>query len=238
MALIDTIVALLAKAERTDNEHEREAYLAKAQELQTKYAIEQGMIDRARGDQTATETIVQARFCEERNTPLIKAKRNLVMWLAEVNNCFPVMGYRRAYMEITGFESDVRMVQNLYSSILLQLQTAMQAAERRGEPVGTVASWRVSYAHAYVRRVGNRLLAAKHAATSGADSAPGSALVLVNRADRAKTHAEEVYGGLRKGRRIPTSDNNAAGREAGYRDGNRADLGGERLSGSRKEIGS
>jgi hypothetical protein len=229
MAMIDTIVALLAKAERTDNEHERDAYLAKAQELQTKYAIEQGMLDAARPQQER-EAINQMRFCEERNTPLIKAKRQLVLWLADVNNCFVILGHRRAYLEVTGHQSDLVMVQHLYASILLQMQRAMQQAEGRGDVVGALAGWRVSYAHGYVRRVAVRLLAAKtRQMAETSTGTPGSALVLVNRAEVAKQAAEGLYGDLKKARKIPNSDNNEFGRYAGNRDGHNADLGGDRI---------
>ena len=40
MPTIDTVSALLVKAERTENSHEAEAYLAKAQELATLHAID------------------------------------------------------------------------------------------------------------------------------------------------------------------------------------------------------
>ena len=40
MALVDKIAALLAMAERTTNEHEAEAFLAKAQALATHNSID------------------------------------------------------------------------------------------------------------------------------------------------------------------------------------------------------
>lgn len=236
--MIDTIVALLAKAERTTNEHERDAYLAKAQALQTKYAIEQSMLDAARPQQER-EAIVRARFCQERNTPLIKAKRQLVLWLAEVNNGFVIMGPSRSYLEVTAHQSDLVMIQHMYASLLLQMQRAMQRAEERWEVVGPLAGWRVSYAHGYVRRVGVRLVEAKRAQQADtASTTPGTALVLVNRAELAKRNAEDGYGELRKARKMPISDHNEHGRYAGNRDGRNADLGGDRIgtSTTRKEL--
>jgi hypothetical protein len=239
---IDLITKLLAKAESTTPE-EAEVLIGKAQELATKYAIEQGIIDQARAarGEAVREGFKRIRLCTERNTPLIKAKRQLVNWLANVNNCFVVMGHRRAYLEVTGFESDIIMLEHLFASLLLQMQRSMGQAEARGEVYGTVASWRVSFAYGFVDRVGVRLLDAKKAQTREADAGtPGTALVLRNRAQLAKEFAEGYYeGGLTKGRRIPRSDNNVYGSISGDRAGRNADLGGDRLgSTSRKEIGA
>lgn len=238
---IDMITKLLAKAESTSPE-EADALVAKAQELATKYSIEQGLIDQARAarGEERREGFKQIKLCTERNTKLIKAKRELVSWLAEVNNCFVVMGPRRAYLEVTGHESDVIMLEHLFASLLVQMQRAMLAAEAQGLAVGQIGEWRVSFAHGYVRRVGVRLLDAKNARTRAADSAPGSALVLRNRAQVAKEFAESTYDALTKGRRIPTSDKNVYGRIAGDQAGRNADLGGDRIGAStnRREIGS
>lgn len=242
---LDLVVKLLAKAEGTNNQVERDAYLEKAQSLATTYQIEQGLIDqarRARGEQVqVAEGMAQRRFCEERNTKLIKAKRELIMWLADVNSCFVVMGPRRSYLQVTGHESDVMMVQHLFSSILLQLQRAMAQAEPGAVLMGTLDGWRVSFAHGYVRRVGNRLLAAKNARTQATDAAPGTAVVLRDRAQLSKQFAEGENGGeFRKGRKTRIDANNPYGRSAGDQAGRNADLGGDRLGSTtnRQEIGS
>lgn len=236
---IDLITKLLAKAESTTPE-EAEALIAKAQDLATKYAIEQSIIEQARAasGQAPQEGFKRIRLCTERNTKLIKAKRELVQWLGQVNNCFLVLGHRRAYMEVTGHESDVIMLEHMFASLLLQMQRAMGQAEGRGEAVGPLEGWRVSFAHGYVRRVGNRLIQAKDRVT--ATEGTGTDLVLRNRAQVAKAHAEEYYADtLKKGRKIPTNDSNPWGRYAGDQAGYSADLGGERVGTSnRKEIGS
>ena len=241
---IDLITKLLAKAESTTPE-EAEVLIGKAQELATKYAIEQGMIDAARraSGQQMAEGFKRIRLCAERNTKLIKAKRELVQWLAEVNNCYVIMGPRRAYLEVSGHESDVVMLEHLFASLLLQMQRAMGQAEGQGFVVGTIGEWRVSFAHGFVRRVGVRLRQIKAARVATATTeTPGSALVLRDRAALAQAFAEGNYeeGQLKKGRRIPTADNNVYGRAAGDQAGRNADLGGDRLSSTtnRQEIGS
>jgi hypothetical protein len=167
---LDLITKLLAKAESTTPE-EAEALIAKAQELATTYAIEQAVIDAARAVRgEAREGFKQIKLCTERNTKLIKAKRHLVMYLADVNSCFVVMGPRRAYLEVSGHESDVAMLENLFASLLLQMQRSMLQAEARGLVVGQIGEWRVSYAHGYVRRVGYRMMDAKNASVRAADA--------------------------------------------------------------------
>jgi hypothetical protein len=231
--MVDIIVKLLAKAEGTSNEAERQTYLDKAQQLQTKYAIEQALLDRNRPQGTRREEIIWARFCEERNTKLIKAKRDLASALGRINNCFVVMGHGRAYIQVTGHASDVEMVRHMYASILVQLQTAMQRAESNGEVVGGVQGWRVSYAHAYVARVTYRMQLAKLAAQrEHTSAAPGTDLVLADRAALAEQGYREQFGGTAKGKRIPRSDSNPWGRSAGDRDGRSADVGGRKVSGS------
>lgn len=236
--IVGIVEKLLAKAERTDNQAEKETYLGKAQELITKHAIEQELIERARvaRGEERQEAIAVAYFCQERNTKLIKAKRQLVMWLAQFNNGYVVMGAGRSYLMVTAHESDLRMIQALYASMLTQMNTAMSQAEDRGEVVGALQGWRVSYAHGYVTRLAVRLLEAQKRAQG--EQGPGTDVVLANREARAKNHYEEEFGAARKGRRIPTSDNNAYGRATGYADGARADLGGQRLGGGRREVTS
>jgi hypothetical protein len=240
---VNVVAALLAKAERTDVPEEAEAYIAKAQELATKHAIEQGMIDAARraNGQQPSEGFKQVDLCTERNTPLIKAKRELVMWLAEMNHCYVVMGPRRAYLRVTGHESDVIVLEHMFASLLLQMQRSMGQSEANGLVVGPLGGWRVSFAFGFIRRVGTRLRAAMAAQHTGADSTPGSALVLRDRAALSKQFVESQYeeGTLRKGRKIPSGDNNMFGRSAGDVAGRNADLGGARIgTTNRKEIGS
>lgn len=247
--MIRKVEALLAKAERTENEHEAEACNAMAQKLIAKYSIDQAVLGAARlarGD-AAREPVVYEYFCTERNTKLIKAKRELITMLARINSGFPVIGPNRRYIQVTAHESDMRMIKTLFASLLLQMARAMTAAERRGEVVGTIGSWRVSYAHAYVRTVCNRLHLAKSEAMrehQAANSGVSTALVVQGRDVAVQQRYVELFGETRSARRIPNNaDSNVFGRGAGYRDGQQADIGqngylGTTSSTDRKEIGS
>lgn len=244
--VVDKIRKLLAKAESTTEERERDLFLAKAQELQDKYAVDITLL--AAAGQIRQEAVVKLRFCEERNTPLIKAKRELVAWLCEVNRCKGIMGHRRAYIDVYGHESDAEMVRHLFGSIMLQLQTAMARDERVLEmtdmrPQQEMKGWRVSYAHGYVRRVGSRLVQAQQAAQTNATptaGTPGTALVLADRRQAVERHVAEQFGKLRATRYRNEAHANPHGYQRGDLAGQQADIGGRGSVGGgagRQELG-
>lgn len=235
----ERIAALLAKAESTEHQAERDALIEKATAMQFKYAIDEAMLG-ASGQQT-NDVIGKIKLCEERNTPLIKAKRELATGLAYLNRSRPFLGYKRAYIQIVGFESDLRFIQSMYTSLLLQMQTEMARDERSyGDAAVTVKAWRVSYAHAYVARVLQRMRLIQAEAKRDAEaSAPGSSLVLVDKAGRVDNWIAEQYGPTRSGKRIPTNAGSSwAGASAGRAAADRADLGGKCVGGSRTALGS
>lgn len=225
------ISALLAKAESTEHEGERDLLLAKAAELQNKYAIADELL--ARSGQKAREQVARERVCEERNTPLVKAKRELIVGLAGLYRCTTVMGPRRAYIEVWGHDSDRAFVLKMFNSLCLQMQTAMARDEREAY-TNNIKGWRVSYAHGYVRRVYSRLHAAQ--AKERQVETPGNALVLADRTSLVTKEMNAFYSDtLKKGRRY--KDNAAAntgGFLAGRAAANEADLGGTRVAGSQQ----
>lgn len=231
--MIGKIQKLLAWAEATFNEVEAATFLAKAQELQELYLIEQHELIRC--GQAAPETIGFVVTLEGKSTPLIKAKRELIWGLADLNRCRSTMAHDRSYVRIYGFDSDREIVLAMFNSIMLQLQTAMVSAEKvEYSPVsGTLKGWRVSFAHGYVRRVLSRLVDAQ--ARRNADAArvatPGAELVLVNRAQMVKEHLDSTVK-LKKNSGYRTDAMaNRAGYASGDLHGTAADLGGSRVGG-------
>lgn len=226
------IAALLAKAESTEHQAERDALIEKATALQFQYSIDEAMLSAA--GKATTDTINSIKLCEERNTPLIKAKRELACGLAFLNSSRPFIGYKRAYIQVIGFESDLRFIQAMYTSLLLQMQTEMARDEKDVPSWENVKAWRVSYAHAYVRRVINRMHAAQQVAKKVAeDSVPGSSLVLVSKA----AQVDHYVGPTRKGKSIPNNAGKSlSGADSGRRAADRADIGQRGVSGSRAAI--
>jgi hypothetical protein len=228
------IQKLLALAERTTNEVEAATFLAKAQELQEAYIIEQHEL--IRDGQAEQESIGFVVTLEGKSTPLIKAKRELIWGLAALNRCQSTMAHDRSWVRIYGFDSDREIVLSMFNSIMLQLQTALAVAEKAEYTplIGTLKGWRVSFAHGYVRRVLARLQAAQAARTRDAErvATPGAELVLVNRAQLVKNHLDDAVPNLKKNSSYKTDAfGNSAGYGSGDRMGQTADLGGTRLGG-------
>jgi hypothetical protein len=243
------IAALLAQAEgeaKAGNEAARDVFLEKAAALQLKYAIEDAMLRRDHG--VGSEEIVHADFCRESNTPLIKAKRELIAGLAELYRGRAILMpewqprkdgkglklNRRAYVRVYAHESDLRFINQLYTSLILQMQTMMAADERRHTEIwrSNLPAWRVSYAYGWVGRVCARLREAGQRNEAAAETgAPGTALVLRDRTALVNDHVTASIGktGKAKYRR---DDNDVAGRRAGRAAAEQADLGGKKVQGT------
>jgi uncharacterized protein DUF2786 len=231
--MVIKIQKLLALAESTSNEAEAATFLEKAQALQESYLIEQHEL--IRDGRAKAEEIGYVVTLEGKSTPLIKAKRELIWGLADLNRCQSTMAHDRSYVRIYGFDSDREMVLAMFNSIMIQLQTAMASAERTeyGPLSGTLKSWRVSFAHGYVRRVLSRLTDAQ--ARRNADAArvatPGAELVLVNRAQLVKNYLDSNVKTKKNSGYRTDATSNREGYWSGDRHGTSADLGGARVGG-------
>lgn len=147
----EKIAKLLARAEHTTHQAEAEACIAKAQELMTQYAIEQAMIDQARGIER--DEIEQRKVWFTGNWR--RELADILSDIASVNGCkcvqYPwlthddggrkavkvrpqwdgtykaeVTSQKKAIMyEVTGFRSDLERVVLLETSIRLQATGAM-----------------------------------------------------------------------------------------------------------------
>jgi hypothetical protein len=231
------LLALAEDAAKRGDLAARDTYLQKATGLQHQYAIDQVLLE-SQGQ--ATEGIVSAEFCAESNTPLIKAKRDLIVGLAKLYRGEAALCSRwdpvkrkmdkRAYIQVWAHRSDLEFITQLYTSFILQMQTEMARDERFTHEKVT-AGWRVSYAHAWVQRVYWRLWdlqAIQDRAVKATGT--GAELVLRDKAEIVKAFADKEVGGFGKARKMPTSDKNSAGRAAGDAAGCRADLGQKRVT--------
>ena len=244
------LLALAEDAAKKGDETLRDNYLAKTTALQHQYAVDQVMMEKNSG--AKADKIVFDDFCAERNTPLIKAKRELIQALCNVyrgkallmgryktdangnpafKNGQPVYE-KRAFVRVYAHQSDLDFIRQMYVSLLLQMQSMMAQDERHQElftGVGKVANaWRVSYAHAWVNRVYFRMMELKRSQERDASQAsPGAALMLRDKGQLVERHVEEAHGKLRTSR-YKTETGNTAGRAAGDAAGRRADLGQKR----------
>jgi hypothetical protein len=252
--IADKIQKLLALAEaeaKAGNEGARDTLLEKAAALQLKYAIADAMLARTGAK---AEEIGYADFCRESNTPLVKAKRQLINDLAYLNrgkallmsewqDCPRSKRYptgrklnRRAYIRVYAHESDLAFIGQLYTSLILQMQTMMAADERDMRNIGDPPlagwqGWRVSYSYGWVGRVVARMYEAKRRNEAAEETGtPGTALVLADRKALVDAHIGDMFGKLRNSK-VRRDDHDPSGRAAGRAAGDRADLGGKKVQG-------
>ncbi|MEU1476234.1 DUF2786 domain-containing protein [Streptomyces sp. NPDC005760] len=158
--MLGRIRALLAKAEATGFPEEAEALTAKAQELMARHSVDEALLD-ARAP--AKDTPGACRIGVE--PPYEQAKAVLLDAVATANHCRAVWNEPFAFSTVVGFEGDLAAVELLYTSLLVQAQSAMakaEAAQRAGGRKRT-KTFRQSFLAAYAHRVGDRLCAAAEA---------------------------------------------------------------------------
>lgn len=223
--MLAKIRALLAKAEATNFPEEAKAFSEKAQELMTKYAIDEAMLD---SERPATEraVVVEHRFMVE--NPYAQAKITLLSRVAEANHCQVFMsktpGKKPADPTgavVVGFQSDIDMVLLLWTSLLIQCNREMATATRPASIGSTsqVRTWKKWFILGYADVIGLRLRRAE----TGVMTSTSTALVL---ADRSEKVSDYVTGKMRikqgkRDRGAFSRDGMAQGAEAAQR----ADLG-------------
>ncbi|MEU3819172.1 DUF2786 domain-containing protein [Streptomyces sp. NPDC030392] len=157
--MLARIRALLAKAEATDYPEEAEALTAKAQELMARHSLDEAALAaRAHGGPAPDEPSA-ARIGVE--PPYETAKAILLDAVAGANRCRAVWNEEFAFSTVVGYEADLEAVELLYTSLLVQGQTAMagaEAAQRAGGRKRT-KTFRQSFLLAYAQRLGDRLAA-------------------------------------------------------------------------------
>jgi hypothetical protein len=228
------IAALLAKAERT-TPGEAEALTAKAEELIVKFGIERALVDARRAtsagsrEQIVTDTLTFSGGYREAYLRLAYG----------VTRTFGVTGFKTRLgaselrYTMVGFESDVRQLTLLVTSLQLQAITAMRAwcltdDGRQLQRVLTRARWyqaRRQFLVSFADGVADRL---RRTVTTVRDDAertePGTALVLRDRQQLLDEYVERTYQ-LRSTRPTRLNGGPDTARANGYRAGQHADVG-------------
>jgi hypothetical protein len=146
--ILDRVRALLAKAEVTDFPAEAESYSAKAQELITRYRIEE-----------VTAPAVDVTPFARRigvDHPYESEKASLLDAVARANACRTVWSPELGFSTVFGFDADIDAVELLYTSLLVQANRAMTRDEP-GKGKARVKAFRRSFLVAYAIRIGERL---------------------------------------------------------------------------------
>jgi hypothetical protein len=227
--LLDRVRKLLAKAEDEGvTPHEAEALTAKAAELMARYGI-----DRARLGALHPETDSPGDQVFDLDNPWASVKAHLLAGLASALRCQcvlvnrPVPGSR---VHVFGYQSDLERADILFTSLLVQMARAL-ASQPVPAARGRAKAWRRSWMLGYCSAVVARVRAAEDAAAASsdagpdADGGPSTALVLADRALTVRRHAEQAYPRTRKTRVTYTG----SGYTDGYREGQKADIGGAKM---------
>jgi hypothetical protein len=228
--LLDRVRKLLAKAEDEGcSPAEAEALTAKAAELMARYGIDRALLGalRPETDRPADRVFILAN-------PWGDVKRHLLAGLAMALRCLCVQtrSEQGTRLHVFGYSSDLERADILFTSLLVQMARALaqQAVPGYG---GEARAWRRSWMLGYAAAVVARVRAAEEAAaaSAGAAGAEGSAhgqsaaLVLADRSLVVRRQVSAAYPRLRKARVTYSG----GGYGDGYREGQKADIGGGKL---------
>lgn len=124
---LDKVRRLLAQAEDQAGTPEGDAFSKKAEELMIRHGIEQAVLDAAEGNSKG-EVASHRIFCP---APYAKQKAGLVCTVAHYNQGKavihePLCGWSKgAAVYAYGFEADLKTIEFLFTSLLLQATSAL-----------------------------------------------------------------------------------------------------------------
>ena len=238
---LSTIRALLAKAEATEYPDEAEAFFNKASELISRWAIDEAMLW-ADADAAGREQPDELQLLL--HAPYLPQKAVLVGAVATAHGCRAVRivsppGTGKEIISIVGFPTELRWVDTLVTSLLVQLTSAMLSRCPAGLTPSASASWRRSFIVGFAEEVGRRLEADRSAAAAERDAAvrgsapaaapgggpspaPSTALVLASRVDEVDSELRRRHPRLRSS--WASSGRSASGRREGRAAGREASI--------------
>ena len=193
--IVDRVKALLAKADSTDHEPERQAFVAKAQQLITRHHIDEPELEES------TATIGEQRIAIDGWGNATRGVVNLYASVASRNRCTAARTGDRndTWIILFGSETDRRLTIALVEHLLPQLRHDLLRDKPRS---------RMSYAVGWSIEVADRLTAAQEA-----EAATTMALVPTNEAAREALHARYSLGRARSAE--VRFDEYGSGRRAG-----------------------
>ncbi|MET9773379.1 DUF2786 domain-containing protein [Streptomyces sp. NPDC006367] len=215
------IRALLAKAEATGYPEEAEALSAKAQELMARHSVDEALLS---AHAPSPDTPGACRIGVE--PPYEQAKAVLLDAVAGANHCRAVWNEPLGFSTVVGFETDLEAVELLYTSLLVQAETAMtkaEAAQRAGGRKRT-KTFRQSFLAAYAHRAGTRLRAVAERTAAETGTADAGLLPVLASRDVAVTDRLERMFPETTTTRLRGADD-AAGWTEGTRAADRARVG-------------
>lgn len=188
--ILAKVRALLAQAESTSFPAEAETFTAKAQALMSRHAIDEAMIRDAASDASRPVTV---RLPVD--DPYVDEKSTLLAVVADAGRCRAIRLSPYAMSSVTGQASDVRRVELLFTSLLLQAQAALNHEAAAGGAGSHRRSrrYRAAFLAGYAERIGDRLLEERERAetAAGVDVLP----VLARQSQAVDDEIERLFGG-------------------------------------------
>ena len=192
--VLGKIRALLAKAESTEFTEEAEALSARAQELMAKYSIDHALLaaEAGRKDEPASRRLPV-------DNPYEGPKAQLLEEVAKANRCRAVWYKSLGMSAVIGFPADLDAVELLFTSLLVQANTAMLRSGAKRDRYGRsrTRAFRQSFLMSYAIRIGERLAGATgEAERQAAAEAPARNLlpVLAARHQAVDDAVDEMFG--------------------------------------------
>jgi hypothetical protein len=216
-ALLGKIRALLAKAESTTFPEEAEALTTKAQELMARHRIEAVLL----GGDEESDPVGRRIWLDD---PYADAKSQLLAQVAAANGCRSIVLTGLGCAHVTGFATDLDVVELLHTSLLVQATSAMAAAGPQRDHRGRsrTRSFRQTFLVAYAWRIGERLRVTSDAIADEVASRESDLLpAIVRREQRVE---DAVARAFPQAERRSISFSNAQGWRAGTIAADSADL--------------
>ena len=231
------IAKMLAKAERTENEHERETFTAAAERMMLRLGIEKAELEAA--GEVKPEEIIEERhmFTGIYAATMINFTHRVASGFGNLTVLQGSGGQRRKVAYIIGHKTDVQQFMTLLASLNLQALSALKRFQRETRDDRQWYSVQEkfvqdrSFLEAFAAEVARRLASIR--IETEAEATSGAALVLASKWDRITAHMDEKYPNLRQsrgGNRRWSSVGANAGRTAGQS----ANIGGKSVEGGSK----
>jgi hypothetical protein len=245
--MIRKVEGLLKKATATTNEHEADAFFAKAQQLMTEHGIEETMLALDK-DEVKAEEVIHQDFNINRSG-FFESMVRLATACAATNDVEVLVKQPKSWgteagVRFIGMESDITKVKMLYVALL-----AHCVRERKNAPdwvrqqelyeKGFIQRWRRDFSLGYASRIRERLMEIKRAEEAAADDRSDGRFLpaLRDKNQLVRDYAANMTAApkAQRQRKGPMSDAFNGGRTAAER----ADLGQSRVGGTdRPQIGN
>lgn len=223
------IQALLAKAERAGSEEEAASFFAKAQELITKWEIDEAELMSAKPAQeisweVAIRIITLSTYTPEADVRAINLVSNAMGLRCAYNKyrkpAGPWDSGQKPEAHLYGVKEDLDRFEMMWASITLQMITQLKREEaKRFLDRNQQRSFRMGFKIGYAERIAQRIKGEREATI-------GTSLVLRGKADAVATRFALATTKRRQSNIQVSQDGMVAGRSAA----NSADLGGKRVS--------